>query len=145
MLLSVKKVLNRFPGAIETLHELRKRDVRLALLTNGSADIQRRRIERHELVPLFDYILIEGEFGVGKPDQRVYLHALKQLEVEPEEAWMVGDNLEWEVVTPQLLGIFAIWFDSTRKGLPEASSIHPDRIIHALPELLTQEVLPGPI
>lgn len=49
---------------------------------------------------------------------------------------MVGDNLEWEVVTPQRLGIFAIWYDPAGKGLPEGSSIRPDRIIHALPELL---------
>ncbi len=83
-----------FPGAIDTLCTLRERDMRLALLTNGSADVQRRRIEKHQLVSLFDYILIEGEFGVGKPDERVYLHALDQLKVLPKEAWMVGDNLE---------------------------------------------------
>lgn len=126
-----------FPGALDTLDELRKRGVQLALLTNGSAEIQRRRIEKHRLVPLFDYILIEGEFGVGKPDQRVYLHTLDQLKVQPEEAWMVGDNLEWEVVIPQQLGIFAIWLDTLGKGLPENSSIHPDRVIRDLPELLT--------
>jgi putative hydrolase of the HAD superfamily len=125
-----------FPGAIDTLHKLRESGVRLALLTNGSAEIQRRRIEKHQLVSLFDYILVEGEFGVGKPDQRVYLHALDQLQVVPKEAWMVGDNLEWEVVIPQRLGMFAIWLDVAGVGLPEASSIRPDRIIRALPELL---------
>ncbi len=128
-----------FPGAIDTLCTLRERDMRLALLTNGSADVQRRRIEKHQLVSLFDYILIEGEFGVGKPDERVYLHALDQLKVLPKEAWMVGDNLEWEVVIPQRLGMFAVWLDVVGKGLPESSSIHPDRIIRTLPELLTLE------
>jgi putative hydrolase of the HAD superfamily len=128
-----------FPGAIDTLRTLRERDVRLALLTNGSADVQRRRIEKHQLVSLFDYILIEGEFGAGKPDERVYLHALDQLKVLPKEAWMVGDNLEWEVVIPQRLGMFAVWLDVVGKGLPESSSIHPDRIIRTLPELLTLE------
>ncbi len=70
------EVIEPFPGAIDTLHTLRERGVQLALLTNGSAQIQRRRIERHQLVPLFDCILIEGEFGAGKPDERVYLYAL---------------------------------------------------------------------
>ncbi|MGA9348435.1 MAG: HAD-IA family hydrolase [Anaerolineae bacterium] len=45
--------------------------------------------------------MIKGEFGVGKPDDRVYLHALDQLNVKPEETWMVGDNLEWDVRAPQ--------------------------------------------
>ena len=49
---------------------------------------------------------------------------------------MVGDNLEWEVVLPQQIGIFAIWFDLAGKGLPESSTVHPDRIIRSLPELL---------
>lgn len=130
-----------FPGALETLQKLRNRDVRLALLTNGSANIQRGRIEKHGLVAYFDYILIEGEFGLGKPDRRVYLHALEQLGVTPTEAWMVGDNLEWEVALPQHLGMFAVWFDFVGKGLPASSSVHPDRIIRSLPELL--DVLEG--
>lgn len=76
-----EEAIEPFPGAINTLQTLRECDVQLALLTNGSAEMQRRRIERHRLVPLCDYILIEGEFGVGKPDERVYLHVLDQLKV----------------------------------------------------------------
>src|SRR5579863_5034511 len=47
-----------FPGAIDTLQTLREQGVRLALLTNGNAQIQRRRVEKHRLVSLFDCILI---------------------------------------------------------------------------------------
>jgi putative hydrolase of the HAD superfamily len=49
---------------------------------------------------------------------------------------MVGDNLEWEVVAPQRLGIYAIWYDGYGIGLPPGSPIRPDRIIRSLPELL---------
>ena len=49
---------------------------------------------------------------------------------------MVGDNLEWEVVAPQRLGIYAIWYDGYGTGLPPGSPIRPDRIIRTLPELL---------
>jgi len=65
-----------------------------------------------------------------------YRHALQSLGVAAHEAWMVGDNLEWEVVAPQRLGIYAIWYDGYGVGLPEGSAIRPDRIIRALPELL---------
>jgi hypothetical protein len=41
---------------------------------------------------------------------------------------MVGDNLEWEVVSPQRLGIHAIWHDGYGVGLPADSPIRPDRI-----------------
>ena len=125
-----------FPGALETLKALNDAGVPLALLTNGNKASQRGKINRFNLEPYFDCILVEEEFGVGKPDERVYLHALEQLGAQPSEAWIVGDNLEWEVAAPQRLGITAIWHDHTGKGLPKGSNIRPDRIIRSLPELL---------
>jgi putative hydrolase of the HAD superfamily len=125
-----------FPGAVETIETLKRRGVRLALVTNGGTVTQRGKIERFALAPLFDHIQIEGEHAFGKPDERSYRHAMAALGVEPGETWMVGDNLEWEVAAPQKLGIFAIWFDGFGRGLPKDSAIRPDRIIRSLPELL---------
>lgn len=125
-----------FPGAIETVHDIRKRGTKLALITNGNATMQRGKIDRFGLEPLFDCIIVEGEFGVGKPDQRVFLHALDTLQVAPHEAWMVGDNLEWDVAGPQAVGVKGIWMDFRGKGLPESSTVRPDRIINTLSELL---------
>ncbi len=132
-----------FPGARETVAALRDEGVRLALVTNGAADMQRAKIERYRLAGLFDHIQIEGEHGFGKPDRRAYDHALARLGARPEETWMVGDNLEWEVAAPQRLGIFAIWHDPFGRGLPAASVVRPDRIIRQLPELLDRVAAPG--
>lgn len=125
-----------FPGAVEVLKSLRERALRMGLVTNGAAEPQRAKVDRFKLGPLFDCVLIEGEFGVGKPDERIYLHALERLEVETSEAWMVGDNLEWEVAAPQRLGIQGVWVDSAGAGLPPSSDVRPDRIISSLSGLL---------
>ena len=125
-----------FPGALDTLDRLRQEGVALALVTNGGAQGQRAKIERFDLAHRFDHILIEGEFGKGKPEPEVYLHLMERLDSGPDTTWVVGDNLEWEVAAPQRLGIHAIWCDPYAKGLPEGSAIKPDRIIQALPELL---------
>jgi putative hydrolase of the HAD superfamily len=114
----------------------RERGVRLGLITNGEAALQRRKVERFGLAPYFDCMLIEGEFGAGKPDERVYCQALQQLDASPKDTWMVGDNLEWDVGAPQRLGIFSIWLDFAGSGLPEGSLVQPDRIIQALSELV---------
>lgn len=129
--------LRMFPGAHETLDGLKEQGVRLALVTNGAAAPQRRKVERFALAHRFDHIQIEGEHGFGKPEETAYRHALDALGVGPNDAWMVGDNLEWEVVAPQRLGIYAIWYDGYGIGLPPGSSARPDRIIRKLPELLT--------
>jgi putative hydrolase of the HAD superfamily len=128
--------LRMFPGAHETLDRLKELGVKLALVTNGAAEPQRKKVVRFALEHRFDHIQIEGEHGFGKPEEQAYHHALAALGVEARDAWMVGDNLEWEVVAPQRLGIYAIWYDGYGIGLPPDSPIRPDRIIRSLPELL---------
>jgi len=125
-----------FPGARETIEALKARGVLLALVTNGDSITQRAKVERFSLAPLFDHIQIEGEHDFGKPDERAYLHAMSVLGVAAHETWMVGDHLEWEVAAPQKLGIFAIWHDGLGQGLPEGSTVRPDRVIRAISELL---------
>ena len=125
-----------FPGALEGLTGLRDRGVRLALITNGSSDVQRAKIDRFALAGYFDHIQIEGEVGFGKPEEQAYHHAMAMLGAQPHETWMIGDNLEWEVAAPQRLGLHAIWCDGYGLGLPADTDVRPDRIIRSLAELL---------
>lgn len=125
-----------FVGATETISAFRQQGVRVALVTNGASDIQRAKLERFGLAPLFDHVQIEGEHGFGKPEARAYLHAMETLGVVASQTWMVGDNLEWEVAAPQRLGIFAIWHDHRGRGLPANAGVVPDRVVRRLSELL---------
>jgi putative hydrolase of the HAD superfamily len=125
-----------FPGAHEAIDQLKALGVKLALVTNGAADTQRAKVERFALAHRFDHVQIEGEHGFGKPDERAYLHAMDALGVSAPDTWMIGDNLEWEVQAPQRLGIYAIWIDVHGDGLPDGSTVKPDRIIRSLAELV---------
>ena len=126
-----------YPDAITTLVKLRDNQVRLALVTNGTSIAQREKIRKFNLETYFDHIQIEGEAGVGKPELEAYKKAMKVLQVSPSETWMVGDNLEWEVIAPQQLGIFSIWRDPRGDGtLPEDTAAKPDMIITKLSELV---------
>ena len=128
--------LTVFPGAHETLDQLKQLGVRLALITNGAGEPQRAKVIRFALAERFDHVQIEGEHGFGKPEERAYTHAMEALGVGPRDTWMVGDNLEWEIVAPQRLGIYAIWYDGYGTGLPPECPVRPDRIIRSLTELL---------
>ena len=130
------EALRLFPEAIDVLRDLRSLSLGLALITNGESGEQRAKIERFGLAPHFDCILVEGEFGVGKPEARVYRHVLDRLGIEPAEAWMVGDNLEWDVWGAQQAGVRGIWRDVSGTGLPPTSPVQPDRIIRSLRELI---------
>jgi putative hydrolase of the HAD superfamily len=132
----IESNMKLFPGAVDTLKHLRKNNVMLALITNGASDIQRRKIERFELEPLFHCIIVESEFGTGKPDRRVFEHALGRLNVGHKDAWMVGDDLARDVAGAKQIGIHSIWVDWQGKGLPASAPVQPDRIISSIAELI---------
>ncbi len=125
-----------YPGAIETIKWFRNQGIRLGLMTNGAAAAQRVKVERFGLAEHFDHIVIEGEFGVGKPDRRVFESLLDALRTEPTAAWAVGDNLEADVVGAMELGIYGIWVDRSGRGVRDDAAKHPDRIIGALSDLM---------
>lgn len=126
-----------FPGAREALLSLLGQH-RLALVTNGEAHKQRRKIERFELGPLFERVFIEQEVGVGKPDPAVYRHILSEMRAAPQDCCMVGDNLAWDVAAPMSLGIGGIWNDWSGQGLPQSSPVQPDEIVQSIAELLSK-------
>jgi putative hydrolase of the HAD superfamily len=130
------EAMRLFPGVVETLGRLRDGGVTMALVTNGDKSQQRRKIERYDLARFFDVILIEGEFGVGKPEEAVYRHVLDRLGVPAAEAWMVGDNFEWDVAAPQRLGLRGIWVDREGAGLASDAAVRPHRIIREFPEIV---------
>jgi putative hydrolase of the HAD superfamily len=127
-----------FPGAVAALEQLRQQGTRLALVTNGDRRHQRRKIDDNGIARFFEVVVIEGEFGVGKPDSAVYRQALRALGAAPTEAWMVGDHLVFDVDAPQQLGLRGVWMDRGGRGLPADSAVRPHRIIRSLDELIAR-------
>jgi putative hydrolase of the HAD superfamily len=128
--------LEFFPEAEKILGTLQKRGIRLALITNGEALEQRTKIERIGIQKFFNVCLVAGELGHGKPHRKIFELALNRLQVEPQQAWMVGNDLHNDINGAHQSGIYAIWCDYGNKGLPADSKVKPDRIIHSLTELL---------
>jgi len=124
-----------YPGAIEALEALRSRGMPLALLTNGGAASQRRSIERFGLARYFDCIVVEGEFGCGKPDERVFRHALSAVRCDAEAAWMVGDSLEADIAPAVALGMHAVWVCAADADAA-AGDVRPHRVVRGIAELL---------
>jgi putative hydrolase of the HAD superfamily len=124
------------PGAHEVLDAYRTQGLRLGLVTNGAADVQRMKIERFDLARRFDHVQIEEEAGFGKPDGRAYVTTLSALDVAARHASMTGDDLVWDVLAPQRLGMQVIWFNPFGETPSPQSGIVPDRTIRSLTELL---------
>ena len=130
-----------FPMALSVLGRLREHGVKLGLLTNGSTDKQWAKIRQFALARFFDHIQVEGDVGFGKPDLRAFRRALAALDVAPDEAWMVGDNLVWDIRGAQQAGIYAIWIDVHGSGPDAEDGVTPDQVVASLAEVLQLERL----
>lgn len=129
--------LKPFEDAFATLEAVRASGKRVGLITNGPKALQRDKIERFGLQPYMDVIVIEGEFGRGKPDPAVFRHALATVGVDAPEAWHVGDNLYADVGGAQGAGMHGVWIHRDRLKLQDDSPAKPDRTIAHLTEIRT--------
>jgi len=84
---------------VRTVIERLRADYRLALITDGHAKVQRRKIRKLELDSMIDCIIIADDYGRShwKPDPLPFATACSKLGVSPGEAVMVGDNPERDV------------------------------------------------
>lgn len=116
--------------------KLKEKGFIIALLTNGDSKTQRDKINRFDLEKYFDYIFIDGEQGVGKPEKEAYDNVLRACNVEPGEACMVGDHYLWEVVAPIKYGLHAIWVKRLGSLVPDNIDVHADYEIENIRDIL---------
>ena len=105
----------------------------LGLLTNGTPDLQRRKMEGAGIAEYFDQILISGDVGFGKPDKRIFEMILTRLKASPKTSLMVGNSLTSDVQGAQNTGMRTVWIN--RSGKSRDDRVVPDWEISSLDEL----------
>lgn len=85
--------------------------MKIALVSNGVSAIQRSRLAKCPLTPLFDAVVISEEVGAAKPDPRLLFVALAQLGcTDKAQAVMMGDSLTADIPAAVSAGIDSIFF-----------------------------------
>jgi putative hydrolase of the HAD superfamily len=86
------------------LQAVRQAGLRTALLSNswGMDDYP-----RHLFPGMFDAVVISGEVGMRKPEERIFMHAAGLLGLAPEECVFI-DDLEINVTAAEAVGMTAV-------------------------------------
>jgi putative hydrolase of the HAD superfamily len=87
-----------------TLRELRRRGLRLVVVSNWDVSLHERLAELG-LAPLLDGAVASAELGVAKPDPAIFAHALALAGCAPEHAWHAGDSPEADVAGARAAGV----------------------------------------
>ena len=129
----------RYDDAIPCLERLRGL-YRLGVIANQPGEV-RAAMARDGLAGFFEVWGISDELGVGKPDPTLFELAARGAGVEPADAVMVGDRLDYDVRPAKRVGMRAIWMlrgeapdDPTPEQLAEADGAVAD--LAALPNAL---------
>ncbi|CEA03191.1 Putative HAD-hydrolase YfnB [Metalysinibacillus saudimassiliensis] len=121
-----------YEDTFKVLDEL-KGKYKLIMLTNGAPSLQNLKLRiTPELVPYFDHIIISGDFGKGKPDVSIFEHVLEVADITADEAIMVGDNLNTDILGSSRLNMNNVWIN--REGAT-ATTVKPVYEVSSLTEL----------
>lgn len=121
-----------FPGVNETLDALRRRGLRLGVITNGSTAMQSGKLDAVALRPKLDAILISEVEGLGKPDAAIFRRAAARLDTVPSQCVFVGDNPDADIGGAKSSGMRAVWIRDAWWDEPTQA----DAVIDRVPELL---------
>jgi HAD superfamily hydrolase (TIGR01549 family) len=132
----IEGLYNRFyeievvPGVKEMLETLSKKYT-LAVVANAITTVSRLALEKHDLAKYFKYIVLSRDLGVRKPDQEIFIYALRSMWVKGNETLHVGDSLQEDVQGAKNAGIKTVWI----KGNQEQTNTQPDYTITKITEL----------
>ncbi|QCR33672.1 HAD family hydrolase [Lysinibacillus sp. SGAir0095] len=112
-----------------------KDEYQLVLLTNGAPSLQNLKLEiTPEIRPYFDFVIISGDFGKGKPDAQLFEYMMEKVGITASEGIMVGDNLNTDIKGSASVGMKNVWIN--REGKQNDSEVTPTYEVTSLTELL---------
>ena len=120
-------------GAIKVLNTLRKRKVKMALLSRTTTGHRKQLIESLGLAPYFSEIIVTSE----PKNEAHFLQMTKAMGVSANRCVVVGDRIKSEITIANKLGMESIWLrrGKFRKEVPESAEEQPSHIINNLHEI----------
>jgi len=132
------------PNAKIVLAKLKKKNMKIGLLSNTFSDFPRKILAKEGLIHLFDTIVLSRDIGYRKPHPVIFKTALQRLRTSPKETIFIGDLMEIDIAGARNVGMIAIlmkskeskWRDIVEKYAPKfGENATPDYVISDLMEI----------
>jgi len=107
-LLDLYKILSTFPEVKEVLQNLKKKDYKLAILSNGTPTLLNELVTSNNLDNIFDDIFSIEEVKVYKPNSKVYDIPVKKYQIQKNEVAYLSANT-WDVSAGGNYGFNPVW------------------------------------
>jgi HAD superfamily hydrolase (TIGR01549 family) len=107
----------------------------LAVVSNFYGNLE-TVLREFDILKFFEVIKDSTIVNIRKPDSKIFLSALKDLSVQPEETFVIGDSYENDIKPAQKIGCHTIWL--LKKTYQESEeTFHSDHKISSINQLLS--------
>ena len=107
-LLNLYKILSPYPEVKEILENLKDKNFKLAILSNGTPALLKGLVKNNNLNDLFDDLFSIEEVKIYKPDSRVYNIPIKKYQIEKSEVAYLSSNT-WDLSASGNYGFNPVW------------------------------------
>jgi len=109
-LLDLYKVLSPFEEVSEVLKELKNRNLKLAILSNGTLSLLNELVKSNNFENIFDDLFSIEEVGIYKPNSKVYDIPVNKYKIQKNEVAFLSSNT-WDVSGGGNYGYQSIWIN----------------------------------
>ena len=107
-LLNLYKILSTYPEVKKTLEELKRKNFKLAILSNGTPDLLNQLVKSNSLQKFFDDVFSIETVGIYKPNADVYNIPIKKYNISKSEVLFLSSNT-WDVSGGGNFGYKSMW------------------------------------
>ncbi len=133
-LLNLYKKLSTFIEVPNVLSSLKKKNFKLAILSNGTPQLLNELVDSNNLENIFDDIFSIEEVGIFKPSSKVYDIPVKKYKIKKKEIAFLSANT-WDVSGGGNYGYTSIWVNRN-KNVFDNLDCKPNKVINNLNQLL---------
>ncbi len=133
-LLDLYKILSTFKEVPAVLKSLKEKNLKLAILSNGTPSLLNELVKSNNLENIFDDIFSIEEVGVYKPDSKVYDIPIKKYQIQKKEVAFLSSNT-WDISGGGNYGYNAIWVNRNNNSFDNLDYV-PKHQIKDLSKLL---------
>ncbi len=126
----------------ETINVIKrlKTEAKVGLVSNFSySKVIRRILDKYQLTPLLDAVIISGDVGWRKPNSRIFDLLLNEFSIKARDVVFVGDKIEFDVVGAKRVGMRTVLLTEGEDRFSDASNptenAAPDFVIDSFSKL----------
>ncbi len=101
-----------YPFLLDFLKYCKSKGIKMYILTNNISADQITRLNSKGVINYFEKVYTSEEFGIEKPDMKLYYYVIQDIGCNKNEIVKIGDNYKNDIEPMIINNLYAFWFNN---------------------------------